>query len=145
MKSSLPALLLGLLLAAALAACGTPEPGAMVRPRPVQDHASLVARLQSEGATVEPAGDLTQPFFSVDGKVLRVNGHDVQVFEYPTAAAAESETAQVLSDGSVIGTTMVDWVAPPHFYRTGKLVAIYVGDDAGMLLEQVLGEQFAGS
>ncbi|MBN1815522.1 MAG: hypothetical protein JXA14_27060 [Anaerolineae bacterium] len=103
-------------------------------------------RLQARGSTVRTAGDLTQPFFSVDGQVLRVSGHDVQVFEYPNAAAAGSEAAQVLSDGSVIGTTMVNWVSPPHFYRSGKLVVIYVGDDAELLalLEEVLGEQFAG-
>lgn len=146
MKRILPFLVVGLLVATVAGACGAPEPDALAPAGPVEDYAGLVASLQAQGATVEPVGDLTQPFFSVDGRVLRVNGHDVQVFDYPNAGAAASEAAQVLSDGSVIGTTMVDWVAPPHFYRSGKLLVIYVGEDAEILnsLEQILGEQFAG-
>ena len=143
MKRVLLYLVLGL-FAAGTGACGAPDVSAPTGP--VEDIAGLVARLQAQGATVEAVGDLTQPFFSVDGRVLRANGQEVQVFEYPNAAAAGSEAAQVLSDGSVIGTTMVDWVAPPHFYRSGKLLVIYVGQDAATLdlLEQILGEQFAG-
>lgn len=145
MKHTLISLMLGLLLIVGLVGCGA-EPEANVPTGPVQDLAGLVARLQAQGAMVETGGDLTQPFFSVDGQLLRVNGQDVQVFEYPDVAAARSEAAQVLSDGSVIGTTMVDWVAPPHFYRSGRLILIYVGEDSTtlQLLEQVLGEQFAG-
>ncbi|HSJ56328.1 MAG TPA: hypothetical protein VLC95_04055, partial [Anaerolineae bacterium] len=146
MKRMLLPLVVGLVLVAIAAACGTPEPEPVEPTGPVEDHAGLVARLQARGATVEAAGELTQPFFSVDGQMVRVNGHDVQVFEYPTAAAAGSEAAQVLSDGSVIGTTMVNWAAPPHFYRSGRLIVLYVGQDSGIigLLEEVLGPQFAG-
>jgi hypothetical protein len=35
---------------------------------------------------------------------------------------------------------------PPHFYRSGRLIVLYVRDDAAVLLalESVLGTQFAG-
>ncbi len=113
---------------------------------PVTDYVSLIDNLRAAGATVEPAGELSQPFFSVKGQVITVNNGDVQVFEYADAATAETEAALVSPDGSSIGTYMVSWVAPPHFYKEGKLIVLYVGDDTAVLnvLEAVLGSQFAG-
>src|SRR5262245_42749262 len=57
----------------------------------VKDYASLVSGLQSAGATVEPGDEIEQPFFSVTGRFIKVNGQDVQVFEYPDAASADAE------------------------------------------------------
>ena len=113
---------------------------------PVKDYVSLVDNLRAAGATVDPAGEVEQTFFSPLGYVITVNGVDVQTFEYPDDAAAESEAAQVAPDGSSIGTTMVTWVETPHFYRQGRVIALYVGEDAATLtlLESVLGAQFAG-
>ncbi len=34
---------------------------------PVTDYVSLIDNLRAAGATVEPAGDISQPFFSVKG------------------------------------------------------------------------------
>ena len=40
----------------------------------------------------------------------------------------------------------VDWIAPPHFYHTGRVIVLYVGSNADLirLLEATLGPQFAG-
>ena len=113
---------------------------------PVTDFVSLVDNLRAAGATVEPAGEVSQPFFSVEGQVITVNGEDVQVFEYADAASADVEAALVSPDGSSVGTTMVLWIATPHFYQTGQLIVLYVGDSAAVIdaLEEVLGPQFAG-
>ncbi len=113
---------------------------------PVTEYVSLIDNLRAAGATVEPAGDISQPFFSVKGNAITVNGENVQVFEYADAATADTEAALVSPDGSSIGTTMVSWVAPPHFYKTSKLIVLYVGDNTAVInvLEDVLGSQFAG-
>ncbi len=113
---------------------------------PVTDFVSLVDSLRSAGATVEPAGEVSQLFFSVQGQVITVNGEDVQVFEYDDAASADAEAALVSPDGSSVGTTMVLWIATPHFYQTGQLIVFYVGDSTAVIdaLEEVLGPQFAG-
>ncbi len=113
---------------------------------PVTDYVSLVDNLRAVEATVEPAGDISQPFFSVEGLVITVNGGDVQVFEYADADAADAEAALVSPDGSSIGTTMAGWVAPPHFYKAGRLIVLYVGESEAIIdiLESVLGPQFAG-
>ncbi len=113
---------------------------------PVTDYVSLIDNLRQAGATVESAGEVSQPFFSVTGNIMVVNGSDVHVFEYVDAAAAEAEAALVSPDGSSVGTSMVGWVAPPHFYRVEKLIVLYVGDSETVtdVLESTLGQQFAG-
>jgi hypothetical protein len=87
-----------------------------------------------------------QEFFTAAGQILKVNGADVQVFVYDTAEAMEAEAAQVAEDGGSIGTSMVTWMGPPHFYKLGRMIVLYVGDDSTVkaLLEGVFGPQFAG-
>ncbi len=113
----------------------------------VTDYASLIDNLGKAGATVvESAEKVTQPFFSVQGKVITVNGGDVQVFEYENATTADNEAALVSPDGSLVGTSLILWVTPPHFYKAGKLIVLYVGDSVSVIdaLEGALGSQFAG-
>jgi len=113
---------------------------------PVEDYVSLVDALRAAGATVEPGDTVEQAFFSVTGQIIKVNGADVQVFEYESAEAMEAEAALVAPDGGSIGTSMVMWVETPHFFKSGRVLVLYVGDDATVfeLLKSVLGEQFAG-
>jgi len=131
----------------ATSACGsnaTPSPssGSIT----VQDMASLVSALQASGATVEIGDPLTQDFFSPEGRTVKVNGADLQVFEYENAEAMEKDASQVASDGGSIGTSMVDWIDTPHFYKAGRMIVLYVGSDQTVsdLLNKALGPQFAG-
>jgi hypothetical protein len=112
----------------------------------VEGYASLVDALRVAGATVESGDEVEQAFFAVMGQIIKVNGADVQVFEYETAEAMEAEAAQVAEDGGSIGTSMVSWMATPHFYKAGRILVLYVGDDQAILdlLEGALGPQFAG-
>ena len=38
------------------------------------------------------------------------------------------------------------WMATPHFFKSGKLIVLYLGDDVAVmtLLTGLLGPQFAG-
>ncbi|GAB4577342.1 MAG: hypothetical protein Fur0022_00730 [Anaerolineales bacterium] len=132
-----------LLAALLLAACGSQAAASRIL---VTDYDSLVEALRAAGATVEPADPVSQPFFGPEGQVLKVNGQDVQVFEYPDDAAAERDAETISPDGSSTTTTMITWIDAPHFYKTGKLIVLYVGSEEGtlQLLESVLGPQFAG-
>jgi len=114
--------------------------------REAVDYVSLIDNLRVNNATVIPEGEIEQPFFSVTGFSIQVNGSSVQVFEYDTAEDAEADASLVSSDGSSIGTTMPFWVDDPHFYYKEKIIVLYVGDDPAIeeLLESVLGNQFAG-
>ena len=138
---------------AVLAACSPQEPalagsGSQVASKggTVEDRAGLIDTLRAAGAKVEVGSPVDQPFFTVSGRVIKVSGEDVQVFEYASAAARDAEAAQVAPDGSSVGTNMVSWIAAPHFFSSGRILVIYVGDDGAVLnlLRGTLGQQFAG-
>ena len=126
------------------------EPGQLqgqpARGRPVRDYASLLANLRATGARVTPAGKVVQPFFSVSGKAIQVNGEAVQVFQYRDAARTDEQAALVSRNGSTVGTTKVHWLGPPHFYKREKLLVLYIGENDQVLraLEGALGHPFAG-
>jgi hypothetical protein len=110
-------------------------------------YTALIERLRGAGAAVTPAGEVQQPFFSVTGKMLEVNGEDVQTFEYTTTIMADLDARQVAPDGTAVGKAIhIGWVAPPHFYMSGRLIVLYVGstNETLTLLRNVLGSQFAG-
>jgi hypothetical protein len=106
----------------------------------------LMTQLRGQGVTAERAGEVSQPFFSVKGQGVNVNGKNVQIFVYASSGAAEAEAKLVSSDGGSVGTNMMSWMAPPHFYRKGELIALYVGREQAIVnaLMAVLGPQFAG-
>jgi hypothetical protein len=110
------------------------------------DYASLLAYLRAKGLRAESAGKIVQPFFTVVGRVIQVNGQDLQVFQYPDAARTNAQAALISPDGLTVATTKVHWLAPPRFYKCGKLLVIYLGDDGDVLkvLEAALGPHFAG-
>lgn len=106
----------------------------------------LAGQLRAAGLPVTRGGQVLQPFFAVPGELLVAGTTQIQAFAFPTTDAAAAAAARVAPDGGTIGTTSVFWVAPPHFYRSGAIVALYVGSDAATLdaLQRVLGSQFAG-
>jgi hypothetical protein len=124
----------------------TLSPGTASHGNPIGGHVEFVDALRAAGASVEPNEPITQAFFTPEGNILKVNGADVQVFEYESEEAMESEASQVAPDGGSIGTTMVTWMDAPHFHKAGRIIVLYVGSDESVLglLEEVLGPQFAG-
>ena len=106
----------------------------------------LMTQLRGQGVEAERAGEISQPFFSVKGQGISVNGENVQVFIYASPSVAEADAKLVSPDGGSVGTNMMSWMAPPHFYRKGELIALYVGQDQAVVdaLVAVLGAQFAG-
>lgn len=134
--------------AVALAGCA-PVPTHSVQPcgrSAVPDHRALIGGLRAAGAQVVQEQMLRQPFFDVEARILVVDGEGVQVFEYDDATTAAAQAARVSSDGSQIGTTKPLWVGPPHFYRKGRLLVLYLGEDTRTLerLACLLGPPFAG-
>lgn len=114
---------------------------------PVTDYVSFIDMLRSMGKDVKPAGEITQEFFSVSGNAVAVNGEQIQVFEYPSSNEANMDSKKVSPDGSSIGTTMVMWAEPAHFYQKERIIVLYVGknQETISLLDSILGRQFAGS
>ena len=107
---------------------------------------SLVEQLRSSGLKVESAGEIEQPFFTPNARVIRIGATgEAQVYEYITEEQAAADAAKVKPDGSV-GTSTPHWIAPPHFFRRGNLLVLYLGSDETTLLSLrgFLGTEFAG-
>jgi hypothetical protein len=119
-----------------------PAPG-----EPLQDTAGLLAALQAAGAQAAIQGEISQTFFPVGGGLVRVDEERLQAYEFPGAAEAGAQAARISPDGGQIGETLVEWIAAPRFYRSGRLIVLYIGGDAGTidLLERLLGPPFAGA
>ena len=124
-----------------LAACGG-------QPASAQGYGieEFLAELREQGVEAEKGDSVEQAFFSVIGSYVNFNNESMQVFEYDSAETMESDAVLVDASGSPIGTSMVSWVATPHFYKKGRILVLYVGDNTETLkvLEGVLGQQFAG-
>ncbi len=121
----------------------------------VTDYGALLHHLRDSGAFVLEEGEIPRyNFFDMAGKRVKVNGSIIQVFEYVNAGAMESEASCVSVDGFGITKergdmgmhTEVNWVGPPHFYKAGRIIVIYIGDNDSTisLLENAMGKQFAG-
>jgi len=112
----------------------------------VEDQASLLLGLQTAGATTELVDTVIQDFFTPEGSSIKVNGANIQVFEYENAEAMEREASQVAPDGGSVGTSMMMWVDTPHFYKAGRIIVLYIGNNASILklLDNAIGPQFAG-
>jgi hypothetical protein len=110
------------------------------------DYAGFLRSLRAEKTSIKHEGEVDQPFFAVKGRAIGLYGDHVQVFEYPDRAKAEKDAAQVSADGMTIGTAKPHWLGPPHFFRSGKLIVLYVGNDEKVLraLQARLGPPFAG-
>jgi len=59
-----------------------------------------------------------------------------------TAAFAST----ISPDGSTVNGRAVDWPATPHFFTSGRVIVLYLGDNTQVLLaiSDVMGAQFAG-
>lgn len=106
----------------------------------------FIKALRDAGVDAEKGDSVEQPFFSAVGNYVNLGDESVQVFEYETPDTMESDAQLVDASGSPIGNSMVNWIATPHFYKKGRILVLYIGDNAQTLetLESVLGPQFAG-
>jgi hypothetical protein len=128
---------------------------ATLGPKPVIDYSTLLRYLRDSGASIEERGEIREPFFDIEGRRVAVNESNIEVYEYANVEAMEAEASWVSSDGFSIRkgkegdiweVCFVDWIATPHFYKAGRIIVFYCGDNDSIisLLEHTLGTQFAG-
>ncbi|MGH2521529.1 MAG: hypothetical protein ACRDH2_03400 [Anaerolineales bacterium] len=108
----------------------------------VGGYADLVDRLRKGGATVEPGEKVEQPFFEVPGQIIRVNGAEVQVFEFADEAAREAASSQITKGGQPGNTMIINWIARPNFWAKGRVIVLYLGEAANVIarLTEAMGE-----
>ena len=125
----------------------TIPPGTPSHANEIGGYVEVVDKLRAAGVTVEPGTNVEQPFFEVSGQLIKVNGLDVQVFEFPDEATRENISSLITPEGQPNPTTMVDWVDRPNFWARGQVIVLYVGEDQMLidLLTQVLGDPITTS
>ena len=130
----------------------------------VMDFEYMVNDLRLSGVIINETGDAfllglgREPVFSGKGKYIRLSGEKapINVWEYRDEEAALTEVEFISRDGFDIRRPPgpddegfaghYDWIAPPHWYQSGKIIVLYVGEtlELRILLNELLGEQFAG-
>lgn len=68
-----------------------------------------------------------QPHINMSKNKIKLKEQIVQVYVYEDETAAEKELKSTMETGP-------DWISEPHFFRKGKIVAIYVGT-SGEIIE----------
>ena len=142
--------ILSLFLLLGAGPCSTSEPSQAdhrISRATSQNAESIGTALRGAGFHVRAADTISQPFFSVPGSVLVLEGDDLQVYEYRSSDAAAAEAAKISPSGSPIGTSMPNWMRPPHIYRKDNVILIYLGDNLRIrsTLESQDGSQIAGA
>jgi hypothetical protein len=135
--------LAGLLLAACSPA--TAEPSLPETGLEIGGYGEVVAALRSLDAELEEDGQVDEPLFDVNTHLLRINGQEVQIFEFPDEAARQAAAETISPTAATIGTVIPEWVDTPHFWSRGRVIVLYVGQDQPTvdLLTSVLGQPVA--
>jgi hypothetical protein len=123
-------------------------------PLPVMSAATFIAALESREFTIEQAEGPVEgsPFtmtrypFSHTVTNLRVDTRHLVTYEFPDGDIAERAAAEVSSDGYGVTGGQYEWIDTPHFWRSGRVIVLYLGDDQGFIevLIAILGASFAG-
>jgi hypothetical protein len=136
------------LLCFILIGCGGQQTGDQ---GPSLTYSAFMQKIQQKGISTTITKAFNADLFSGTAHGLMIQNEQISVFEYETNDAMQAEASNISSDGSTIhnqngGATAVDWIAPPHFYKAGHILVLYVGKNQYItsLLQSILGPQFAG-
>jgi hypothetical protein len=110
----------------------------------VSTSGELVGSLEEAGMEVNIVGDVNQPLIPVSGRLMQVNGQEVQVYEFPNQAERQQVTDLLAREGFAI-EGIVPGVQDPHIWAQGRLLVIYIGQDQSTIntLNSFLGDRMA--
>lgn len=119
-------------------------------PRPAQQE-DVAAALRQRGISLQARDSASSGVLGVTPAVYRTAGGELEVFRFSSSRAARTAAARVRPDGYTIVTDgkslAVDWAEPPHWFRSGDEVVLYLGTSPRLLeaLDAIAGPQFAGA
>lgn len=114
----------------------------------------FVEELQSHGYDVD-SRDAVRDILAGDRKLLTLDQNvEIAVYLYEDSDAMQHDAQfvdasgfryEVLLDGQS-KYTEISWPYPPHFFKHGSIIVLYVGDDQELIrnLKDILGAPFAG-
>jgi hypothetical protein len=136
-----------LVVALSSAACDSSPNSDITAPTEVTFNlADLAEILFARGVPIEVGDEEVVDSFPIPVRHFTVYDDDVLVLEFvgPNTAAAFAST--ISSDGTTVNGREVDWPATPHFFLSGQVIVLYLGDDPRVVfaIQEVMGSQFAG-
>jgi hypothetical protein len=111
----------------------------------------FLSAIRRSGADVAVVGSVESSQLSVRGQAAQIDDARVEIYQYATIAAARADAKLISPDGLSAsrpgGTVTLQTSDPVHWYMRGLVIVFYAGKDTSTtyLLDQVLGEQFAGA
>lgn len=111
------------------------------------EYQKIVSSFNASNLSVMSEQQVSQPFIPADGRLVKVNGEDLQFYEFRSDADARQFALNVSPDATEIGNNNILWVGEPHLFMSKNVIAIYVGTNQQILnaLSSSMGTQFAGS
>jgi len=90
--------------------------------------ASLLRALRAQGYTLdEPEESRAALLYPEPGIVYQLDEHSwLHLHLFSSERAARVRADAIAQD---LPHAAIDWVAPPHFYRFGRVIVLYLGDD----------------
>lgn len=108
----------------------------------------LKASLESKGKTVEVT-PMEKGYFTAPRQNFKVDLGEFHVYEYPSDQKENliSDIRKITDNGMLINGEKITWAKTPNFYKKGRIIVLYDGDNKDMLLllESILGAPFIGN
>ena len=85
--------------------------------------------------------------FSAKKTTISAGDEIITVYSYDTKSLMEQVANEIDTDGSgLCSSVRITWVSLPHFYKKGKIMVLYVGDNDKTIsdLNNLFSYQFAG-
>jgi len=103
---------------------------------------ALIESLRASGLEVAMVGEASGGLFDRIPTLVTANGRTIEVYQFESVEALSAAAGSV---PLLLATTR--WAAPPHIYQGDQIIAVYVGDDAGVVagLGSALGAEIAAS
>jgi hypothetical protein len=100
--------------------------------------APLLRGLEAQGLTLEGPEESKATFLTTEpGIAYRLGDRSwLHLHLFPSEQAAQVRADTIYHE---LPDVIAEWVAPPHFYRCGRVIALYLGSDGGV--RQVLEHQ----
>jgi len=109
---------------------------------------NIINLMTASGNKVDVIGGAAHPYFKTRHAAVRVNnGVDLELYEFSSSDDLNEAAASISPDGSKIASDSIAWPAPPHFYKTDKVIILYMGSDRDNMVQlaSAFGNQFAGA
>lgn len=113
----------------------------------VMTRAVFIDTIRFNGGYTTYAGPLNISLLSVPGYVHTIDSDQIIIFEYDSGSELTRDAARISANGSTIDKKQYAWQGAPHFYKSGRVLVLYLGSNQRTLalLSYVLGQPFIGA